>query len=185
MVGTGGNTMQAAKGPIRRNFIAGTVAALAGAFGLNVGRGIGVPVRAAMPDSTLTLYGRRRHQASNHPGLQSSHAVLSNARGGHQIGEAQTTRICGPFPVLVDTQSGTSDIPAAPSGMGSLMEFHSVRLDHGTLFGIGAARARHADRTTWAIVGGTGQFAGATGVCTETVLAGHGDDVELAITLSA
>lgn len=130
------------------------------------------------PGTTLTLYTRQRPVApppaaapvqTGHARLLASGDLL-DAPDGQRVGVVYTNCFC----------------PAAPFGAqksGTDLEFQVMHLDDGTLFAMCGGAAEKGARVR-AIVGGTGRFAGARGVCLERPAAGERDVVEFVVTLA-
>jgi len=155
---------------------------LASAWGLGAGAR-----RAAAQDAptaptgptTLRLHGRNRPLnraplgGPSGGGRTTSCGDLLDGPDGSPIGEFYANGFC------VETAFGPA--PAVSS-----LEFQTFRLSDGALFGVGAAEA--AGERTWAVLGGTGRFAGARGTCVEREVsvapAGRGA-VEFILTLTA
>ena len=73
----------------------------------------------------------------------------------------------------------------ATSSSGAGVELHTLRLGEDTLFGMGSAPALSGGTQLHAIVGGTGQFAGARGsfLVTQKPVSQVGSDVEIVLTI--
>ena len=111
-------------------------------------------------------------------------------------GKPGTTRVVRRFE-LVETPDGPSAGEFVATALGaeasfgaqgvslSALELQTFRLGEDTLFGIGALGARGSERA-YAVLGGTGRFAGARGTCLERTLEGGGSlrgQVEFLLTL--
>lgn len=158
--------MEGPKSPKRRTLLRRGLLVLAGVLGLAAtertvrgeGGGVAPPRPVGAPTSgTLRLYGRRwSPQVPAHlPGQLSvsdhvaSYGELLDAPGGVRVGEFCTNGFC----------------PETPYGhrlpVASNIEFQTFTLKDGSLFGIGAAGG--GAEKTYAILGGTGRFAGVRG----------------------
>jgi hypothetical protein len=141
------------RGPSRKGFLTRGLAMLAGALGLGAA---GAAEAGAATPRSLTLYGRllHLHAPQRRAGVPpakgerfTAYAELLDRPGGRKVGEFSSALFAlGP-----------------PAAVGSL-ELHSFNLEDGTILGLGTA-AKHGDGT-FAIVGGTGRFAGASGTYT-------------------
>jgi len=137
---------------------------LASAWGLGTAARRATAEEAPAPTpagpTTLTLYGRRRPAPPRSPhapsggGRISSYGELLDAPGGSPVGEFFANGLG------VDAALGS----AAPAVSG--VEFQTFQLPDGALFGVGASAGAGGERT-WAILGGTGRFAGARGTYVE------------------
>jgi hypothetical protein len=139
------------------------VLALAGGLGLSLGRVTGsVRAEEAVPGVqggavTLTLYGRDWHLAAHdrRPGQlpvtgdrMGMFGELLDGAEGEKVGEFYAACFC------VDSPFGATPYAAAN------IEFHTFNLDGGSISGMGTASA---GENVYAIVGGTGRYAGARG----------------------
>jgi len=172
-----------AKSPPRRTLLQRGLLTLASAWGLGaVAERATAEEAPAIPGgpTTLTLYGRHRPTPPRGPlggraggGRLAGYGDLLDGPDGRPVGEFYANGFC------VDTAFGPA--PAVSS-----LEFQTFRLSDGALFGVGAAEA--AGERTWAVLGGTGRFAGARGTCVEREVsvapAGRGA-VEFILTLTA
>ncbi len=147
----------------KRSALTRGVLALAGGLGLSLGR-VASSVRAeeAAPGvvggpATLTLYGRDWHLADRdrRPGRvpapgdrMAMFDELLDGAEGEKVGEFYAACFC------VDSPFGATPYAAAN------LEFHTFNLDGGSISGMGTASA---GENVYAIVGGTGRFAGARG----------------------
>ncbi len=132
--------------------------------------------------TTLTLHGRHRPTPPRGPlggrsggGRIASYGDLLDGPDGSPVGEFYANGLG------LETAFG----PAVPAV--SCVEFQTFQLADGALFGVGAAGGAGAQRT-WAVLGGTGRFAGARGTYVEREVsvgpAGRGA-VEFILTLTA
>jgi hypothetical protein len=86
---------------------------------------------------------------------------------------------------LVATSLGSGASFGAPSPAGACVELQTFRIGDDTLFGMGTEAARAGERA-YAVLGGTGRFAGARGACVERSLGDEGaarGQVEFLVTL--
>ena len=144
-------------GPSRRSFLVRGIVLAAGALGLGAGRITGAS--AATPSQQkLTLYGRFFHLHA-----QGRRAGVVPVKGERLTGYGE----------LLDGPNGTKvgeffstlfavDSPFAPTTAGATgLEYHSFNLQDGTILGLGTGAA--GGESVFAIVGGTGRYAGARG----------------------
>lgn len=150
----------------RRGALKSGLAVLAGAVGLEVvGRSRGAPAAASPPvgttrtATTLTLHARHLR------------AVSAGGPGGAPVENGTRLTL---FADLVDAAgapagrlTGVSHCTAAPlssddSPVGAV-EMHTLALRDGTILGMGTAPAVAWGTGTFAVVGGTGRYTGATG----------------------
>jgi Dirigent-like protein len=162
--------MDGPRSPKRRSLLRRGVVLLAGAVGLVTaeqrmgGQVVAAPSRqepaAPFQSTTLKLYGRRwRPQPQAHLlGRRSEggdHIVgygeLLEAPDGALVGRFCTNGFCPDFPL-------GHTLAASPT-----IEFQTLTLNGGTLFGMAAADPDAGSEKTYAILGGTGRFAGARG----------------------
>ncbi len=185
--------MEGPKSPKRRTLLQRGLFLLAGVLGLGAaerqirGETAVAPPRPAeaptLASATLRLYGRRRPpQAQGYlPGRSASEHVISygdlvDPAAGTRVGEFSTNGFCP------ETPFGHQFLAA------SNIELQTFKLPDGTLFGIGAAGPGAGREQTYAILGGTGRFAGARGsyvARTTTPEPGGRDAVEFTLTLTA
>ena len=129
--------------------------ALAAAAAVGVGAGAGAVARSSGAAESLRLQGR------------SWTATTAGKRFGERIqpGDATTVhgelldasgRVVGTF---LGTRLAASAQPAGATADASL-ELHTFTLEDGTILGMGSARS---DGATFAVVGGSGRYAGARG----------------------
>ena len=132
--------------------------------------------------TTLTLYGRHRPTPPRGPlggraggGRLAGYGDLLDGPDGRPVGEFYANGF-GPE---------TAFEPAVPAAWS--VELQTFQLPDGALFGVGAAGGAGGPRT-WAVLGGTGRFAGARGTYVEREVsvapAGRGA-VEFILTLTA
>lgn len=150
----------------RRTFLQRALLVVGGALGLSAAaagaRSAGGAAPAAEPSQApaaraLTLHGRRRSPAP--PGrLLGAPARERLVRNGELLAGPAGPPI-GEFSSSGFSQEGPF---GAHAEAGGCLEFQTFRLEDGTLFGIGAAAGGRGQRA-FAIVGGTGRFAGAQG----------------------
>lgn len=156
-------TYPVANPPKRRTFLQRTLLVVGGALGLttlarrSTPEAPQAPVAAPPAARTLTLHGRRRWPSPDGrlPGAPARERLIRQGEildgaGGAAVGEFCSSGFYreGPF-------------GPHPTG-GANLEFQTFRLGDGTLFGIGAATPGRGQRA-FAILGGTGRFAGAQG----------------------
>jgi len=145
------------RGPSRRGFLARGAVLAVGALGLGAGR-VSVSSAATVPAQDLTLYGRlfHLHAQGRRPGVApvkgerlTSYGELLDRPNGTKVGEFSSAifALGSPFGGM-------------PAGATSL-EYHSFNLYDGTIIGLGTGTA--GDEGVFAIVGGTGRYAGARG----------------------
>jgi hypothetical protein len=141
-------------GPSRRSFLVRGLVVAAGALGLGAGSAAGA--EAAPSEQTLTLHGRffhlhgqdRRAGAAPVKGERlTGYGELHDRPDGKKVGEFFSTLVA-------------LDSPFAATGPNRL-EYHSFNLQDGTILGLGTAVA--AGPSVFAIVGGTGRYAGTRG----------------------
>jgi hypothetical protein len=143
----------------RRGLLQRGLVLLGGALGIGAASGVGTAGAVPAPPSReLTLYGRGFHQHSpaRRPGevprkgdRATTYGELLDRAGGAKIGEftAAFLALGSPF--------GASSFAAAS------LEVHSFYLKDGTILGLGSAAT--AWEGAFAVVGGTGSYAGARG----------------------
>jgi hypothetical protein len=140
----------------RRKVLQGGLAALGGLIGMGA---VQSPA-SARSTSTLTLYGRRWQVASTHfaagglPGQGdrlTAFGLLAGEPDGPVVGEFH-----GAYTALRDPGHGAAVDVAT-------LEQHTFVLDGGTLVGSGVGTRSLDVADTFAIVGGTGRYAGARG----------------------
>ena len=145
------------RGPSRRGFLRRGLILAVGALGLGAGRA-SASAGATAPQQELTLFGRHfhLHAPNRRAGVApvkgerlTAYGELLDRPGGKKVGEFSSALFAlgSPF-------------GAAPTAATSL-EFHSFNLHDGTIIGLGTAVA--GDESIYAIVGGTGRYAGARG----------------------
>jgi hypothetical protein len=146
----------AVRGPSRRSFVARGVALAAGALGLGAAR---AAEAKAAPPLSLTLDGRlyHLHAPSRRAGLPpakgerlTAYADLFDRGSGKKVGQFSSALFA----------------LGMPATAGSL-ELHSFNLEDGTILGLGSA-ARDGE-SAFAVVGGTGRYAGARGTYTASL----------------
>lgn len=132
----------------------------AGAIGLGVTGASAASLPAPPSATTLRLYGRGWHVYSNTqprgsaPGKGerfSSYGELVDGPDGEKVGDF--------FGTIVSMRS---PFAAGPAG-GASLEIHSFVMNEGTVFGLGNLLPNGEPTDTFAIVGGTGRYAGARG----------------------
>jgi hypothetical protein len=137
---------------------------------------------APIGPTTLKLHGRRRPTPARgalngkaNAGRTMRSGDLLDGPDGSLVGEFHANGFC------LETALGL------PAPAVSSLEFQTFQLSDGTLFGVGAPGGAGSERT-WAVLGGTGRFAGARGTYVERDLSvapvGRGA-VEFILTLSA
>ena len=145
------------RGSSRRGFLARGLVLAAGALGLGAGR-VSVSSAAIVPAQDLTLYGRffHLHAQDRRPGVVpvkgerlTGYGELLDRPGGTKVGEFFSTLFA------VDSPFGATS--AGATGL----EYHSFNLHEGTILGLGTGVA--GGESAFAIVGGTGRYAGARG----------------------
>jgi hypothetical protein len=120
-------------------------------------------VSPAEPGRDLRLFGRGA--LATGPGRTPGGAwvvrrcELLDAPDGRSVGEFVATSLAA------EASFGTAAAAAAP------LEMQTFRMGEDTLFGIGAGGARGGERA-YALIGGTGRFAGARGTVLERELRG-------------
>lgn len=155
-------------GAARRSFLVRGIltlgSAVAGAFALSRAGAAATPELAApapelspAPAETVRLLGLGWHVAGadRPPGALPALGDRQTMRG--EVFDSSAERRLGRFygvSLCVDTPTGPSPYPSLG------MQLHTFDLDGGTLLGIGAAPSGEG---TFAIVGGTGAFLGASG----------------------
>jgi hypothetical protein len=152
--------------PARRTFLQRLLLFLGGGVGLAASTRVGARgevesagVRGTAPprERTLTVHGRWMSSATAWGGGQAPrdhgvrHGVIVDEAGGEACGEltANTFSESGPF--------------GPPSSLTSALELQTLRLRDGTLFGLGAPKSGECEERAFAVLGGTGRFAGARG----------------------
>jgi hypothetical protein len=155
----------------RRTLLRRGLWAAGGLLGLAAGRQVSArdepaPAPAAAEgERVVRLYGRS--PAAVAPGKTAGGARvvrrsdLYDAPAGRSVGE------------FVATTLGAEASFGAQGACVSGLEMLSFRVGEDTLFGIGAGGARGAERA-YAVLGGTGRFAGARGTCLEREIGGSG-----------
>jgi hypothetical protein len=155
----------------RRTFLQRSLLAVGGAIGLGAAmrawRGDPGPARPAEPAApapaarrsarTVTLHGRRRHPSplGRLPGGPGRERVV---RHGDLL-EAPDGRAVGEFSTSAFYQEG----PLGSHPFAANLELQTFHLPGGTLFGIGAPSPAGGGERAFAVLGGTGEFAGAQG----------------------
>jgi hypothetical protein len=143
------------RGPSRRGFLSRGMVLAAGALGLGAG-GVSV-ASAATPQRELTLHGRlfHLHAQNRRAGVVpakgdrlSAYGELLDRPGGSKIGEFSSAMFA-------------LGSPFGMPGAASSLEYHSFNLHNGTIIGLGTGVA--GGESVFAIVGGTGHYAGARG----------------------
>lgn len=143
----------------RRSMLRRGLVLCAGALGLGAGSASAATGRspAAAQAQTLTLYGRNWQlavpgQRFGRPPVAGDrarvHGELLDRVGGQKVGEFHSAWL-----------QSSSPFGDAAFSLGSI-ELHTFTLTGGSLFGIGTAAG---DEGTFAVVGGTGRYAGARG----------------------
>jgi hypothetical protein len=156
-------------GTPRRTLLQQGLALLAGGVAVATGSGIARAEAAPLPApvapdpvpsaTTLTFYTRKRPSAVPEANGRAAHA--HHARSGELLDAPDGTAV-GSLIANCFCASG-----AAPSTGASDLEVQVLQLQEGTLFAMcGGPADRHGARTH-AILGGTGRYAGARGVCVE------------------
>ena len=144
------------RGPSRRRFLTRGLVLAVGALGLGAGRASASA--AVTAPQQLTLFGRHfhLHAPNRRAGVVpvkgerlTAYGELLDSPGGKKIGEFSSA--------LFALGSPFGAAPTAPTSL----EFHSFNLHDGTIIGLGTAVA--GDESIYAIVGGTGRYAGARG----------------------
>jgi hypothetical protein len=140
------------------------------------------PTRGASA-GTLRLYGWGWRPQAQSPllgrGSEGDHLVgygdLVDAATGAVVGRFCTNGFCPQTPF-------GHTIAATPT-----IEFQTLVLNDGTVFGIGAGALSGAAEQTYAIVGGTGRFASARGTYTARTASANGSRgaIEFTLTLTA
>ncbi|HKZ31495.1 MAG TPA: hypothetical protein VJ648_03965, partial [Vicinamibacteria bacterium] len=156
---------------------------VAGMFGLAAGRHASArddrPVEAPAREPALRLRGRGSLATAPARTAGAARVVrrleLLDALDGRVVGELVATALAAEtaFPGSGSASSG--------------LELQTLRIGDDTLFGMGACAARGGERA-YALVGGTGRFAGARGTCVEHTLEDDGPvrgEIELVVTLIA
>jgi hypothetical protein len=144
-------------GPSRRSFLVRGIVLAAGALG--VGAGGAAAASAAEPaQQTLTLHGRffHLHAQNRRAGVVpvkgerlTGYGELLDRPNGKKVGEF--------FSTLFAVDSPFTATPAGATGL----EYHSFNLQDGTILGLGTGVT--GGESVFAIVGGTGHYAGARG----------------------
>jgi hypothetical protein len=137
----------------RRGLLGRTFALAAGAVGVSAAQRI-AQANAAPPATTLVLYGRGLHLQSTGRRPGSVPTVGERATAYGELLDQAGGRVIGHF----SSAFLTLDSPFAPPGS---LELHTLTLEHGTIHGLGSV-ATGADGH-YAILGGTGRYAGARG----------------------
>ena len=163
----------------RRTLLRRGLWAAGGLLGVAAGRQVSArdePPAAADGGHVLRLYGRGPAAVAR--GKAAGARVvrrfdLYDAPEGSSVGE------------FVATALGAEASFGAQGACVSGLEMQSFRVGDDTLFGIGAGGARGAERA-YAVLGGTGRFAGARGSCLEREMGGGAPGrgrVEFVVTL--
>jgi hypothetical protein len=175
----------------RRTLLQRGLLAIAGALGLVAAErrpGAQAVAAASMPEPTpaaagaLRLYGRGWRPQPQSPllgrGTDRDHRVgyaelVDAPTDGAVIGRFCTNGLCPQTPF-------SPAVAASPT-----IEFQTLSLDDGTVFGVGAGSLSAAEQT-FAILGGTGRFAGARGTYTArlTSFGADGGAIEFTLTLA-
>lgn len=144
----------------RRSLLKRGLLLVGAAFGVGAApEALAAPAHAGpAPITTLTLYGRRWHMhspESRTPGRLpvrgdrlSMFGELSRKRDGKKAGEF--------YSAYFSLNSPFGPGPAAAAGL----ELHTFNLDDGTILGLGS---HWGEEGLYAVVGGTGRYAGAKG----------------------
>jgi hypothetical protein len=146
------------RGPSRRGFLKRGVVLAAGALGVGAAGRVSGASAAVPSQQTLTLHGRffHLHAQDRRAGVVpvkgerlTGYGELLDRPGGTKVGEFFSTLFA-------------LDSPFGPTPMGATgLEYHSFNLHDGTILGLGTG-AGHGE-SVFAIVGGTGRYAGARG----------------------
>jgi hypothetical protein len=144
---------QATQTSSRRGLLGRTFALAAGALGVSAAQRI-ARANAARPATTLVLYGRglHLHAPGRRPGSVS--AAGERATGYGELLDRAGGRVIGHF----SSAFLAHDSPFAPPGS---LELQTLTLEHGTIHGLGSVATGAEGH--FAILGGTGRFAGARG----------------------
>jgi hypothetical protein len=162
------------KGSVRRTLLQRGAALVAGAFGLGTAADNVQAASMAHPAvlSSLTLRARRR-AVSFTAGSEAAGRLLSHGdmldESGAPVGAFYTNGFC--------MQTPFGSILASAN-----LEFQTLTLADGTLFGMGAPGASVRNERHRAVLGGTGRFAGARGTYVERE--GEDGSLEFVVTLS-
>jgi hypothetical protein len=128
----------------------GSALALAGAIGWGAGAAVNGGAVSATASGALTLKGVDwRASRAGAPGGLASHGELLGA-GGAALGTFASTRLA---------------VPDSPGSAQAGSELQTFSLADGSIFGIGMPAADD-ETAAFAIIGGTGNYAGATGTYT-------------------
>ena len=168
-------------GPRRRTLLRRGLWGVAGLVGLATGRhGSARADAPAVPQAAagrLRLHGRGSLAAAPAKTPGAARVVrrldLLDAPDGRVVGEFVATAL--------GAEAAFGALGPGTAGL----EMQSFRIADDTLFGIGAGGARGRERA-YAVLGGTGRFAGARGTCVERELSGGGPGrghVEFLVTL--
>jgi hypothetical protein len=145
------------RGPSRKGFLRRGLFVAVGALGLGAGRASASGTFTSLPRK-LTFHGRHfhLHAPDRRAGVVpakgerlTAYGELLDRPGGKKLGEFSSALFALGSPFGVESATATS------------LEFHSFTLHDGTIIGLGTAVAR--GDSVYAIVGGTGRYAGARG----------------------
>jgi hypothetical protein len=145
------------RGSSRRGFLARGAVLVVGALGLGAGR-VSVSSAAIVPARDLTLYGRLFHLHG--PGRRAGVVPVKGERltGYGELFDGPNGAKVGEFFSTLFTLGS----PFGPTAAGATgLEYHSFNLHDGTILGLGTGAA--GGESEFAIVGGTGRYAGARG----------------------
>ena len=142
----------------RRGFLARGLALTVGALGLGAGRATASTAAIGPATQELTFHGRDLHLYG-----QNRRAGVVPTKGERLTAFAElldrpSGRVVGEFSsAYFALASAFGALPAAAASL----ELHSFNLEDGTILGLGTASGR--GESVFAIVGGTGRYAGARG----------------------
>jgi hypothetical protein len=146
------------QGPSRRSFLVrGMVLAVGALGGLGVGRASAASAPGRLPQS-LTLHGRLFHLHA--PGRRAGVVPVKGDRltgYGELLDGPNGVKVGEFFSTLFALDSPFGPTPAGATGL----EYHSFNLHDGTILGLGTGT--NGGESVFAIVGGTGRYAGARG----------------------
>jgi hypothetical protein len=172
--------MEATSPTKRRTLLQRALALLAGSAGLGLAGKKAAEAGSNAPSrGTFKLYARRWAVRAHEPSSNDrvvSYGELLGAPDGAKLGEVQTTCFC------MDSAFGPNLMAA------SNLEFQTLRLEDGILFGLGAPGEAPEGAKARAILGGTGKYAGSRGSYVERTLESQrGADglVEFTLTVTA
>ena len=154
----------------RRSLLKGGLATIGAVFGLGAATKVAAGVlndgdkrtdtTAKLSAETITLHGRRwqitspTRRAGDFPTAGEQMLIngeLSDRPGGDRLGEFYATYF------------GVADPGRTGLDGSSSLQLHTFNLPDGTLVGTGTATPAHDTEDTFAIIGGTGRYAGARG----------------------